>query len=136
MKKQIKPSIKAHLIRSAFYVLLLLAICTIPFALAQRNTTKRSVAKPKVTVTAGTKTRPLPPQGTCPTPWTLVADMPLDLEGAGGASDGTFYYSAGGYSFTTGSNLDSLYRYDPNTDTWDTMASMPQAVAMGTTVYY
>jgi N-acetylneuraminic acid mutarotase len=114
----------------------LLAVCAIPFALAQRNTTKRSVAKPKVTVTAGAKARPLPPQGTCPTPWTLVADMPLDLEGAGGASDGTFYYSAGGYSFTTGTNLDSLYRYDPNTDTWDTMASMPQAVAMGTTVYY
>ena len=38
MKKQINPNIKAHLIRSAFYVLLLLAVCVIPFALAQRNT--------------------------------------------------------------------------------------------------
>jgi len=45
MKKQINPNIKAHLIRSAFYVLLLLAVCVIPFALAQRNITKqRSVA--------------------------------------------------------------------------------------------
>ncbi len=51
MKKQIKPSIKAHLIRSAFYVLLLLAICVIPFALAQRNT-KQSAATPYVTATA------------------------------------------------------------------------------------
>ena len=48
MKKQINPTIKAHLIRSAFYVLLLLAVCVIPFALAQRNT-KQRVAKPKAT---------------------------------------------------------------------------------------
>src|SRR4029077_4318534 len=38
MKKQINPTIKAHLIRGAFYVLLLLAVCVIPFALGQRNT--------------------------------------------------------------------------------------------------
>jgi hypothetical protein len=44
MKKQNNPSIKAHLIRSALYVLLLLAVCVIPFALAQRNATNRSVA--------------------------------------------------------------------------------------------
>src|SRR5207302_8692106 len=49
MKKQINPTIKAHLIRSAFYVTLLLAVCVIPFALAQRNTTKRSPVRPKPT---------------------------------------------------------------------------------------
>src|SRR5438128_9214768 len=48
MKKQINPTIKAHLIRSAFYVILLLAVCVIPFALAQRTTTKRSMAKSKM----------------------------------------------------------------------------------------
>ena len=37
MKKQINPTIKAHLIRGAFYLLLLVAVCAIPFALAQRN---------------------------------------------------------------------------------------------------
>src|SRR6516165_10204114 len=49
MKKQINPTIKAHLIRGTFYLLLLLAICAIPFALAQsrsRWTAKRSVATP------------------------------------------------------------------------------------------
>src|SRR5438552_13911182 len=46
MKKQINPTIKAHLIRGAFYLLLLLAVCAIPFALAQRNATKRGVANP------------------------------------------------------------------------------------------
>src|SRR5439155_11475966 len=59
MKKQINPTIKAHLIRSAFYLLLLVAVCAIPFALAQRNTIKsarsakalqaaRSAAKAKI----------------------------------------------------------------------------------------
>ena len=46
MKKQINPTIKAHLIRGAFYLLLLLAVCAIPFALArtaaQRTVTKQS----------------------------------------------------------------------------------------------
>ncbi len=44
MKKQINPSLKAHLMRGAFYLLLLLAVCAIPFALAQRHATNRSVA--------------------------------------------------------------------------------------------
>src|SRR5215831_18633842 len=47
MKKQINPAIKAHLIRGTFYLLLLLAVCAIPFALAQRNATKRNMAQPK-----------------------------------------------------------------------------------------
>jgi hypothetical protein len=47
VKKQINPNIKAHLVRGAFYLLLLMAICAIPFALAQshsRGTTKRTSA--------------------------------------------------------------------------------------------
>jgi len=45
MKKQIKRAIKAHLIRSAFYLLLLLAVCAIPYALAQRAGSKRNRPK-------------------------------------------------------------------------------------------
>jgi hypothetical protein len=45
MKKQINPSIKAHLIRGAFYLVLLIAICAIPFALAQRNAGKQMVLR-------------------------------------------------------------------------------------------
>jgi hypothetical protein len=44
MKKQNNTTIKAHLTRSAVYLLLLLAVCAIPFALAQRNATHRTVA--------------------------------------------------------------------------------------------
>jgi Beta-propeller repeat len=35
VKERINPAIKAHLIRGAFYLLLLLAACAIPFALGQ-----------------------------------------------------------------------------------------------------
>src|SRR5436190_2970411 len=51
MKKQINPTVNAHLIRGAFYFLLLLAVCAIPFALAQRDTNKRSAAKSSTTAT-------------------------------------------------------------------------------------
>src|SRR5213596_1773872 len=44
MKKQINPTTKAYLIRGAFYLLLLIAVCAIPFALAQRNATRPSRA--------------------------------------------------------------------------------------------
>src|SRR6476620_7444664 len=51
MKKQINPTIKAHLIRGAFYLLLLVTVCAIPFALAQsrsRATTKSGATAPKI----------------------------------------------------------------------------------------
>jgi N-acetylneuraminic acid mutarotase len=54
MKKQINPTIKAHLLRGAFYLLVLLAVCAIPFALAQsrsRGNTSPSIAKPAVNYT-------------------------------------------------------------------------------------
>jgi hypothetical protein len=49
MKKQINPTMEAHLLRGAFYLLLLMlmAVCVIPFAFGQRVTTKQSaVADP------------------------------------------------------------------------------------------
>ena len=50
MRKQIDPNIKAHLTRSAFYVLLpLLAVCIIPFVLAQRTGSERIVTKVRST---------------------------------------------------------------------------------------
>jgi len=135
MKKQTNPNIKAHLIRSAFYVLLLLAVCVIPFALGQRNIGRH--APTLKTSRAGSKAvRPQPPQGTCPFPWSFVASMPLDFYGAGGASDGTSFYAAGGYTFETFDSLDTLYRYDPVGDSWTQLTSMPQKAIMPTAVYY
>jgi hypothetical protein len=51
MKKQINPNIKAHLMRGAFYLLLLIAVCAIPFALAQRNASKQPRTVVRSTVT-------------------------------------------------------------------------------------
>jgi hypothetical protein len=45
MKTQLNPNIKAHLLRGAFYVLLVVAICATPFAQAQRRAIKQSAAK-------------------------------------------------------------------------------------------
>jgi hypothetical protein len=42
MKRRVNPPVEAHLIRGAFYLLFLLAVCAIPFALAQRTTAKQS----------------------------------------------------------------------------------------------
>src|SRR2546427_6779713 len=43
MKKQINPDTKAHLLRGAFYLLLLVTVALIPFALGQRASTKQSM---------------------------------------------------------------------------------------------
>src|SRR5204862_515031 len=43
MKKPINRHVNAHFIRGAFYVLVLLAVCLIPFALAQRTVSKRTL---------------------------------------------------------------------------------------------
>jgi hypothetical protein len=51
MKKQINPNVKAHLIRGAFYLLLVLAVSVIPFALAQRTTAKGNRPATTITVT-------------------------------------------------------------------------------------
>ena len=58
MKKQNNQSIKAHLIRSAVYVLLLVAVCVIPFALAQRPATSRSAAPPLTNARARRRSSP------------------------------------------------------------------------------
>ena len=59
MKKQINPTIKAHLIRGAFYLLLLVAVCAIPFALAQRNNAAKRTTPQQIAAANGHRTVPL-----------------------------------------------------------------------------
>src|SRR5881227_2366112 len=120
MQKQNHSAINAHLLRAAFFVLLFLAVGVIPFALAQRGSGKR----------------PLAPRGTCPTPWTFIADMPVDLYGAACVSDGTSIYCAGGYSFSFPGLVPQLIRYDPGTNTWTTLAPIPVPSSMASAAYY
>jgi hypothetical protein len=58
MKRQISPTVKAHLIRGALYLLLLLAASVIPFALAQRTTAKGNRPATTITVTNGNDSGP------------------------------------------------------------------------------
>ena len=67
-------------------------------------------------------------------PWTIRAPMPGDLYGGAAASDGTYAYVAGGYSFTLGT-LNTLFRYDPAANSWSTRAPMPDGFIMGSAVY-
>jgi hypothetical protein len=119
MNKQ-PTTVRTYLLRGAF-LLSLAFVIVMPLALAQRQ------------VSEG----PLAPSDVCPNPWQLVANMPQDLYGAAGASDGTYSYHAGGYSFSSGTTLNTLYRYDPVANSWTTLAPMTTAGAiMASAVYY
>ena len=80
MKKQINLTTKAHLIRSAFYLLVLIGICAIPFALAQRKATRVSAANPAAKPNAGAIAQ-LPPGDTLPS----TSQVPLPNGGVIGA---------------------------------------------------
>ena len=114
MNKQ-PTTVRTYLLRGAF-LLSLLCVIVMPLALGQRHTP----GAPAV----------------CPNPWQEVALMPTDLYGPGCASDGTFVYCGGGYSFSSGNTLAVFNKYDPVADTWTPLPNMPRAAIMPTAVYY
>jgi hypothetical protein len=61
---------------------------------------------------------------TTPGPWTTGATGPPLRYRAGGASDGTYVYVYGG-SNDVAAYLDDLWRWDPATESWTQLASMP-----------
>src|SRR5690348_411670 len=81
MKKQTDPNIKAHLLRGAFYLLVFVAVCVIPFALGQRTTTKQSaVAVPL-------------PLGSAPVA-TLPGDAPFTFSNTGSLATARWAHTA------------------------------------------
>src|SRR5258708_7064932 len=58
MKKQVNSNLTACFIRGALYLLLLLAVSLIPFALAQRTTAKGNRPATTITVTNGNDSGP------------------------------------------------------------------------------
>src|SRR5438067_620664 len=75
--------------------------------------------------------------GGCNPAWQAVANMPLDFYGGAAVSNGTFAYVAGGYSFSSGQSLSSLYRYDPTANTWTALTAFPApGFIMASAVYY
>jgi len=74
---------------------------------------------------------------TCPNPWELVADMPVDVLGAAAASDGRYSYHAGGVSVSQGFiPLDVFNRYDWVSNTWTSLAHLPQPSVGAAAVFY
>src|SRR5204863_10196035 len=120
MKKQINPTIKAHLLRSGFYFILLSAVCVIPFALGQRDTTGRNFAKrvsPSVSSAPGWVSPAL-------SSWSIVANYPAVIQSPAVSTDGTYAYSGRGSDNLV--HIDGFYRYDPVADMCTTLASLPQ----------
>ena len=116
------PTIKAHLIRGAFYLLLLVAVCAIPFALAQQNSTGRNFAKrvsPSVSSAPGWVSPAL-------SSWSIVANYPAVIQSTAVSTNGTYAYSGGGSDAFV--PIDGFYRYDPVADMWTALASLPQAL--------
>jgi hypothetical protein len=58
VKERINAATKAHFLRGAFYLLLMLAACMIPFAVAQRTTAKGNRPATTITVTNGNDSGP------------------------------------------------------------------------------
>jgi N-acetylneuraminic acid mutarotase len=142
MKKQINPNIKAHLVRGAVYVLLLVAVWAIPFAQAKWNTTKPgkpslrpvivdisaaadSIQKYDLSMPAGAPT----PTPTCggPVVWQPGPDQPparYAFQAALG-TDNKLYVAGGQTADMVPTLYDQVTRYDYTTNTWSNVAPLP-----------
>lgn len=150
MKKQTNPNIKAHLFRGAFYLLLLVAICAIPFALAERNTIKlgKPAFRPVLSMPVGvpavpTQTgvdalkallKPMIPGGTCVPTWQPgPAQPPARYAFQAALGTDNMLYVAGGQTADAVPTLyDQVSRYDYTTNTWSNVAPLPVALGQGT----
>jgi hypothetical protein len=68
-----------------------------------------------------------------PGEWKQAAPLSSPGYGQAVASDGVYVYAAGG-DFGAGSS-NQFYRFNPRTNTWDTLAPLPTAVNTGLMVY-
>ena len=62
------------------------------------------------------------------TAWQTVAPFPApDVYGGAATSNGTLFYMAGGYSFSTGGSVPDFRSYDPASNSWTTLAPVPDS---------
>jgi Galactose oxidase, central domain len=124
MKKQLNPSVKAHLLRNACYLIPLVAVCVIPIALGQRATFKRSAvaaplllgSRPLATLSTGDG----PASGT----WIVTGSLNTarELHTATLLPNGTVLV-AGGIDRNL-NTLDSAELYDPASGIWTFTGSL------------
>ncbi len=109
MKNQLNPNLKAQLLRGAFLLLLLLAVCVIPLALGQRLISKPpSKENPTGTVC-------FPPA------WTAGPDMPstgVRMVGEYLPANGKFYAVGGRSMDGVGNDFAHPFEYDPGANSW------------------
>jgi N-acetylneuraminic acid mutarotase len=145
----ISSTTKTHLVRGACYLLLLIGVCAIPFALAERNTTQPgkpslrpvvvgtpaatdSLQKYKLSVPAGSPTPT--PSGSCsPTTWQPGPDQPparYAFQAALG-TDNMLYVAGGQTAETVPTLYDQVSRYNYTTNTWSNVAPLPVPLGQG-----
>jgi hypothetical protein len=114
MKKQPNSTIEAHLLRSALFLLPLLAVCVMPFALGQRQTDAPSLQTD--------------PTGLICTPgsWEAGADLPspaVRMVGVFFPANARFYGMGGRSSDVAGSDFVHPFEYDAFANTWTPRAA-------------
>jgi N-acetylneuraminic acid mutarotase len=112
---------KTRLVRGVFYLLLLIAVCAIPFGLAERNTTKPEkpwLSSVMVGISAATDSicgwQPGPDQP--PARYAFQAAL---------GSDNMLYVAGGQTADMVPTLYDQVSRYDYTTNTWSNVAPLP-----------
>jgi N-acetylneuraminic acid mutarotase len=72
--------------------------------------------------------------------WKSIASMPAAETHMGVATDGTYIYVAGGYTYDPATTFQTfgttnVFRYDPNHNTWSTYTPLPAPRAAGALVF-
>ncbi len=94
---------------------------------AAQTSAGRSAGRPAALPVGGT-----PACGPPPTrPWTTAQPLPTAVRLPAVASDGRYAYAAGGL----GGGTDQFARYDPQTDTWQVLPSLPTPVTGATLLF-
>ena len=94
------------------------------------------VCLPGGTTATPTPGTPTPTPSCPPSVWTAVAPFPVpDVYGAAATSNGTSAWLAGGYSFSASSDVNNFRRYDLGSNTWTTLAPMPDIISNASAVY-
>ncbi len=113
LKKQINPNIKAQLLRGALFLLLLLAVCVIAFALGRRLIGALSLMEnPTGFVVCA---------GCWPAGWRAGPDMPsteVRMVGVSFARLSKFYVIGGRSMDGVGNDFTHPFEYNPGTNTW------------------
>jgi hypothetical protein len=110
VNERINLAIKAYLIRSAFLLLFVVAVCVVPVALGQWQSDGPSLKENPTIV--------------CNQGWQSGPDMPVPLLRAVGVyfqANGNFYTVGGWTADTAGSDFQHVLQYSPRSNTWTQM---------------